>query len=133
MIAAFRSARPNARTAETQIQVIEQSARLTRVAAGVRSLDVRAASRWSRELTALAAPGRTVAVDMASVDILDSAGLGAIVGAVKSLRADGADLVLHSVTAEVRVLLELVRLHQLLDVYNDAAEVIRTLDGEPRR
>ena len=113
-----------------RVEILEQSARVARIATRQPSLDVRTADRWSQRVAAFAEGGRAVAVDMSDVRSIDSAGLGAIVAAVKLTRDAGGDVALYAVTPDVRVLLELVRLHQFVDIYNDAAEVIRSGFGE---
>ena len=108
--------------------VLDRHGRTIRVSTRQRSLDVRSADRWGRELLELAGEGRHVALDMSEVRVVDSAGLGAIVAAAASLRDNGGDLSLYACTPDVRTLLELVRLHQLLDIYNTAGEFLLASD-----
>ena len=112
--------------ASPRLEVLEADGRLVRIAARTASIDVRSAAGWGRAVAAHAGGGRRVAVDMTSVRVVDSAGLGAIVAAVKAAREVGGDVALYALSSDVRSLVELVRLHQFVDVFNDAAEVLRS-------
>ena len=68
-----------------------------------------------------------VVFDMESVSYIDSAGLGVLVRAVKLSRDRGGDVALANLTSEVRVLIELMRLHELIDIYNTPEEALRVV------
>ncbi len=62
--------------------------------------------------------GRII-VDLEKVDFIDSSGLGALISALKVLRSNGGDLVLSSMSAQVRTVFEITRLLRVFEVYQD--------------
>jgi anti-anti-sigma factor len=53
-------------------------------------------------------------IDMSQVEFLDSSGLGALVGALKTARQAGGDVKLVSVREQPRLILDLTRLERVL-------------------
>lgn len=70
----------------------------------------------------VAAGHRVVVVDLGETDFLDSSGLGALVGGLRSARAAGGDLRIARVGAQVRTVLELTTMDRVLVPYE-------TVDG----
>ena len=71
--------------------------------------------------------GNTRAIfDLTQVKHLDSSGLGAIVGCLKRLRTAGGDLKLCGMSAQIRTIFEIVRLHHVFDIYADQQEAIKS-------
>ena len=70
-------------------------------------------------------------IDLSNVRDLDSAGLGVLVAVVKAARDDGRDACLCDLQPNVRVLVELVRLHELIDIYHTAEESLRAAAARP--
>ncbi len=62
-----------------------------------------------------------ILVDFQSVTFMDSSGLGALVMALKSVRAKGGKLFLCSLNDQVRLLFELTRMDQVFNILPDAA------------
>ena len=60
-----------------------------------------------------------VEVDLRDVDILDSSGIGVIVGAVRRARTHRVDLRLRIAAGPVRDLVELVGLDRVVDVVTE--------------
>jgi len=59
-----------------------------------------------------------VVVDLSRTMFIDSAGLGALVSLLKSCNQHGKRLAMASPTAQIRQIIELTRLHRLLDIYD---------------
>lgn len=94
-------------------------------------LDAAAAPRLKEHIQAMARAGRTdVVLDMAGVSFIDSSGLGALVASLQVLRAAGGVLALAGLTEKVRMVLELIKLHKVLDIYPDAAGAAQILRDE---
>ena len=74
---------------------------------------------------ALEAGAQQMVVDLRGVSFMDSAGVGALVSALTSLRRKGGELALVGLTPEVRRVLELTRLLKLFNVYEDLEEVVK--------
>jgi anti-anti-sigma factor len=73
----------------------------------------------------LVSPGRTTLLDLSGVRFVDSAGLGAILSLARAASEAGGRLEIAAPTPGVRILLELVQLHHVIDVYNDPEEAFR--------
>jgi anti-sigma B factor antagonist len=98
-----------------QAGVLHVHGRLTMAAAG----ELKAAV--DREVAA----GRTlVVVDLAGTTFLDSSGLGALVGGLRSARAAGGDLRIAGVGAQVRTVLELTTMDRVLRPYASVEDAV---------
>ena len=77
-----------------------------------------------RETVAVAlAAGRTrIVIDLSGVDFVDSSGLGALIGCLKSARQLGGDLRIAQPTAQVEMVLQLSNLDRVLKSYGSTAE-----------
>ena len=72
----------------------------------------------------------SLVIDLHGIRHIDSAGLGAMVCIIKMAREAGKTASLCRLPSEVRVLVELVRLHELIDIYNTADEAIRVAEAD---
>ena len=77
-----------------------------------------------RETVAVAlAAGRTrIVIDLSGVEFVDSSGLGALIGCLKSARQAGGDLRIAQPTAQVEMVLQLSNLDRVLKSYGSTAE-----------
>lgn len=74
------------------------------------------------------AQGNTrVVVDLGGVEFMDSSGLGALVGCLKIARTAGGDLRIAAIGPQVRMVLELTGVNEVLTPYADAESAF--LDG----
>ena len=73
-------------------------------------------------VTGVIAAGRhRVAVDLAGVEFMDSSGLGALVGCLKSARQAGGDLRIAAPSAQVLMVLKLSNIDRILRPHDDVA------------
>ncbi|HEY1633414.1 MAG TPA: STAS domain-containing protein [Acidimicrobiales bacterium] len=80
-------------------------------------VDLASAPKLAAAITELMDRGNTnLAVDLGSVEFIDSSGLGVLVGSLRRLREDGGDLVLRAASPAVTRILELTGLDGLLPV-----------------
>ncbi|HEX6476067.1 MAG TPA: STAS domain-containing protein [Acidimicrobiales bacterium] len=80
-------------------------------------VDLASAPKLAAAMTELMDRGHTnVALDLGSVEFIDSSGLGVLVGSLRRLREDGGDLVLRAASPAVTRILELTGLDGLLPV-----------------
>lgn len=87
-------------------------------------VDVATAPKFRQEIVALVESGaRRLAIDLSAVGLLDSTGLGVLVGAVKRLRGHGGDLVIVCDENRIRKVFELTRLDRAIDLYQTIEEV----------
>lgn len=78
-------------------------------------IDLLSASALRQQVAQTVADGgRRVVVDLAQVTFMDSSGLGALVGGLKLARAAGGDLRIARAGQQVRVMLELTKLDQVV-------------------
>ena len=76
----------------------------------------------------LARGRKKIVLDLADVDYIDSAGLGALVSAFTSVRNEGGDLKLVYLTQKVQDLLQMTKLYTVFDVYDDETAAIKSFD-----
>ena len=74
-----------------------------------------------RQAVSTLAPGLPVIFDLSDVPFVGSAGLGALIGAVRRLRESGREVALCSPRPAVNRLFNLVRLPRLVGVLENAA------------
>jgi anti-anti-sigma factor len=76
-------------------------------------------------LTTLVDRGRTrLVLDLGAVTYIDSAGLGALVAAMKHARADGGDIRVCALASDVRALFEMTRLDKVVSVHATRQEAV---------
>lgn len=81
-------------------------------------LNLTAAPRLKAGVDAAVADGHhRVVLDLSAVEFIDSSGLGAIVGGLKSARQAGGDLRITGATEQVRTVLGLTNLDRILRPY----------------
>ncbi len=69
---------------------------------------------------------RKIVLNLADVDYIDSTGLGHLVSAVASVRKMRGDLKLLKLTNKVHDVLQITRLHTIIDVMDDEAVAIES-------
>lgn len=67
-------------------------------------------------------PGVKLVLDLGAVEFMDSAALGALLTASRTIESGGGALRLANLTPPVRTLFELVRLHRVFEIMNDVNE-----------
>ncbi len=63
-----------------------------------------------------------VVVDFKEVTFMDSSGLGALVLALKTVRAAGSQLVVCSINEQIRILFELTSMDRVFDIFPNREE-----------
>lgn len=89
------------------------------------------AQDFVREATPLLGEKAKVVFDMREVRFVDSTGLGSLLSCLRKLAQTGGELKLSHLTAPVRALFELVRMHQVFDVFNTTEEALQSLELHP--
>lgn len=93
------------------------------------------AAEFDRAAQASSAGRRTV-LDLSRVGFLDSAGVGSIVRLHRRLEAGGGELRLAAASGPVATILELVRLHRMIEVHDTVESAVTSFrdegDGERR-
>jgi len=65
-------------------------------------------------------------VDMAEIDFVDSSGLGSMVACLRSVKKLEGDIRIASLQDRVRAVFELIRLHHIFEVFDDAATATKS-------
>jgi anti-sigma B factor antagonist len=90
------------------------------VAALTGRLNMASAGRLREAVNSAVAAGRTrIAVDLTSVEFMDSSGLGALVNGLKVARQAGGDLRIASPSEQVRLVLQLTNMEKFLTTVPD--------------
>jgi len=95
------------------------------------TLDLHNAQAFRSGVAPAARNVRIVILDLSQVRFIDSAGIAALLGLVRSVGEAGGTVKLASPTPEVRSILQLVRMHRIVDLYNDVDEIFRELRARP--
>lgn len=86
-------------------------------------LNMGAASQLRQVVSETVAAGHNrVVVDMGAVDFMDSSGLGALVGSLKTARLAGGDLRIANIRPQVQMVLELTGMNRVMTPYATAEE-----------
>ena len=89
------------------------------------TLDASNATEFKNEINAILEQSQVkVLLDMQNLKFVDSSGLGAIISCLRKLKSVGGDLKLCQMSASVRALFELVRLHRIFDIFDSRDEGI---------
>ena len=88
-------------------------------------IDSGAAPDFEKALQSLLNAGRhQIVVELADVDYMSSAGLRALVSALKAAKKGGGDLVIARPSARVHEVIELAGLTSIFTVYDDVVEAV---------
>ena len=64
-------------------------------------------------------------MDLEAVDFMDSAGLGALIAALKRITEHGGDMKLACIQKKPRMVFEITRAHKVFEIYNSVEDAIR--------
>jgi anti-sigma B factor antagonist len=86
-------------------------------------LDVTTAAKFRKDVSELAAKKpKYLIVDLAEVNFMDSSGLGALVSALKSVRATDGEMIVCSLSEQVQMLFELTSMGKIFKIYASAQD-----------
>ena len=91
----------------------------------VDALDAVNAEAIKEEALALVGSAAELVVDLAGVEFVDSAGVGVLVALFKTARRNGGRARFCRVSAGVRGVLEIIRLDQIFEIYEDWEDAVR--------
>lgn len=94
------------------------------------AFDAAEAPKIRDELKQVIDAGRAkLIIDLGQVQFVDSSGLSVLVTALKSARAKAGDVVLLNLTPPVRSIIELTRLHRILEISDSEEAALKKLEG----
>lgn len=70
-----------------------------------------------------------VVIDLGEISFMDSSGLSVLISALKAVQLRQGKIALCSLSANLRALVELTRLHQVFTIYPDRATAIQRLSA----
>ncbi|MCT7950445.1 STAS domain-containing protein [Ancylothrix sp. C2] len=86
-------------------------------------LDGTKATQVRKEIDEIISSGASlVLIDLQEVTFIDSSGLGALVSALKAVRAAGGKLFICSINAQVRMLFELTSMDRVFQIFANRDE-----------
>ncbi|MGC9502771.1 STAS domain-containing protein [Baaleninema sp.] len=95
-------------------------------------LDGVKASQVRRDISECLETGaKIVLLDLKDVTFIDSSGLGALVSALKTVRAADAKMFICSISDQVKILFELTSMNRVFKVYADREEFERNVLSSP--
>jgi len=68
-------------------------------------------------------------VDLQEVDFMDSAGLGALIAALKRVTEHGGDMKLACLQKKPRMVFEITRAHKIFEIYNNVDDAVRAFSA----
>lgn len=90
-------------------------------------LDAYNTKQFKHDMQPLLQAGCKVVLDMGLLRFVDSSGIGALVSCLRQVRAIEGELKLCGLTKPVRAVFELVRMHQLFEIFSTKEDAIRAL------
>lgn len=92
--------------------------------------DSRTAADAKEEIREMILSGSSnVIINLESVSYIDSAGLGTLVSALKTAKEKGGNVWLAGMTAQVKMVVELTRLHHVFTVFDSVDDALEELVG----
>ena len=81
-------------------------------------LDASNSKKFRAQMTSLLEESQKVVFDMNQIKFIDSSGCGTLLSCLRQLNGNGGDLKLSGVQKPVRTLFELVRMHRIIEIYD---------------
>ena len=105
--------------------IVENANDVTVVAIPVTELDAANTVEFKRDMAPVLEAHSKVVLDLTRLRFIDSSGLGAFISCLRKLNEKQGDLKLCGTSKQVRAVLELVRMHRILDIYGTREEAVR--------
>jgi anti-sigma B factor antagonist len=103
---------------------VDQIGEVTVVTIPVDELDAGNTEDFKRDIAPVLQAGSRLVFDLSGVRFVDSSGLGAMLSCLRQVSARNGDLKLCGMSAQVRALFELVRMHRIFDIYATREEAV---------
>jgi anti-sigma B factor antagonist len=109
--------------------VIETVGDVTIVAMNVDELDAGNADVFRRAIAPVLKDCRKLVLDLDRVRFVDSRGCGAILSCLKQIAPDGGALKLCRVTPPVRMVFDLIRMHNICEIVDTRDEAVQAFQN----
>jgi len=88
-------------------------------------LDVNSAVDFKNRMKEIIDSGRSkITIDLGRVTFIDSTGLGALVSCLRAANQKGGDVKLCCLKPEIRMVIELTRLHRVFEIFGSEADTV---------
>jgi anti-sigma B factor antagonist len=94
----------------------------------VDELDADNAVEFKRDIAPVLEAHAKIVLDLSRLRFVDSSGLGAFLSCLRKVNAKGGDLKLCRLSKQVRTVMELVRMHRMMDIFGAREEAVRAFD-----
>ena len=101
-----------------------QNGTVTIVPIELENLDADNSKEFKAAVTQVIEKTDKLVFDLARLQFIDSSGLGAILSCQRTLHEAGGDLKLCNMSGTVRAMFELVRMHRVVEIYNNREEAV---------
>jgi anti-sigma B factor antagonist len=107
---------------------VERDGDVAIVVLPVEELDAGNTAEFKRDIAPVLEANSKVAFDLSRLRFIDSSGLGAFLSCLRKVNAKGGDLKLFHVSRQVRTIIELVRMHRMLEILDTKDEAVRAFN-----
>lgn len=108
--------------------IIKKIGSVTLIAFSGNYLDAGNCDEFKRSIEPLLASNHLVILDLDNLKFVDSSGLGALLFCQRKLAASHGDLRLCGMCRPVRTPFELVRMHRLIDVFDNREDALASFE-----
>ncbi|MBW1866260.1 MAG: STAS domain-containing protein [Deltaproteobacteria bacterium] len=103
---------------------IEKSDDVVIVGLMIEALDAGNAKEFKSDISPLLIENKKVLFDMSKVKFVDSSGCGTLLSCLRRLNSEEGDLKLMGVQKAVQTLFELVRMHRIIEIFDNREEAL---------
>ena len=107
---------------------VERAGDVAIVVLPVDELDASNSVEFKRDIAPVLEANAKVALDLSRLRFIDSSGLGSFLSCLRKLNAKGGDLKLFQVSRGVRTIIELVRMHRMMDILDTRDAALRAFN-----
>lgn len=100
------------------------------VAMPVEELDAGNTAEFKRDMAPVLEGNTKVVLDLSRLRFIDSSGLGSFLSCLRRVNARCGELKLCCLSQQVRTVIELVRMHRMLDIFGTRDEALRAFQNQ---
>ncbi|MBW1721808.1 MAG: STAS domain-containing protein [Deltaproteobacteria bacterium] len=92
-------------------------------------LDADNSQEFKKDIASVLESNKKVVFDMRTMRFIDSSGCGALLSCVRKLKNSEGDLKLFGLSEQVRSLFQIIRLDQILDIFDTKEEAVKAFES----
>ncbi len=109
---------------------VERVGEVAIVVMPVDELDAGNTAEFKRDMAPVLESNTKVVLDLSRLRFIDSSGLGSFLSCLRKVNARCGDLKLCCLSKQVRTVVELVRMHRMLDIFRTRDEAVRAFESQ---